>query len=254
MVSLNILGTEDAPVLLTAQEENWGGMVVINAPDLSTWQYLKAEKMSGINRSGWILTGGITFYQSEVNITHSVIGNNLTEDALNIIRAPFSFDFVEFHNTSSDAFDGDFTTGQIMHCSFHDIAGDAFDVSGSEIAVSDSYFVNIGDKAISGGEKSELRLTNIVIRNVNIGVASKDLSSLFMDTATIDNASVAGLTVYIKKPQYGAAFLEAQNIEILNTATIAICQTDSQLILNGENIRPQDIDVDALYEQGILGN
>jgi len=252
--SVDILGTEDAPVLLTAQNVNWGGMVVLDAPDLSTWQYMKAEKMSGIFRTGWVLTGGITFYQSEVSIVHSVIGNNMTEDALNVIRAPFSFEFVEFQNTSSDAFDGDFTTGRVMNCSFHDIVGDAFDVSGSKISVSNSYFVNIDDKAISVGEKSEVYLTNIIIRDVSIGVASKDLSSIFIDTATIDNATVAGLTAYIKKPQYGPAFIDAQNIEFLNTENFAICQTDSQLILNGDDIRPKDIDVDALYEQGILGN
>ena len=251
---IDIRGTEEAPVLLTAQSENWGGMVVLGAPETSTWRYVVAEKMAGISRAGWILTGGITFYESPVNISHSIIGNNATEDALNIIRTSFSFEYVEFLNTPSDAFDGDFTTGTATHCSFHDIQGDAFDVSGTSATITNSYFTNIGDKAISAGEKSDINLSNIVIRNVGIGIASKDLSTVSINTSSIHTARVVGLASYIKKPQYGPAFIEATNIEILNTERPAICQTDNELLLNGESIRPEDVDVDSLYDQGILGN
>ncbi len=245
--NIDIKGTEETPVLLTAQNESWGGMVVLNAPEESIWQYANVEKMTGISRDGWILTGGITFYESPIEISHSVIGNNTSEDALNVIRTTFSFEYVEFQNTPSDAFDGDFTTGTASYCSFHDIGGDAFDVSGTEATIVDSYFVNIVDKAISAGEKSEIIASNITIRNVGIGVASKDLSSVQVDAATIDSANVAGLAVYIKKPQYGPASLEATNTEILNTEIPAFCQTDNELLLNGEYIQPEDVDVDALY-------
>ena len=252
--NVDIHGTEETPVLLTAQDESWGGMVVLGASEASTWRYAAVEKMAGISRSGWTLTGGITFYESAVDISFSVIGNSTTEDALNIIRAPFSFEYVEFLNTPSDAFDGDFTTGSASHCSFHDIQGDAFDVSGTEATVTNSYFVNIGDKAISAGEKSDITLSNITIRNVSIGVASKDLSTVLADSLIIDTARVTGLAAYIKKPQYGLASIDATDIEIIHTEAPAICQTESLLVLNGEIIPPEDIDIDALYEQGILGN
>ncbi len=251
---VDIKGTEESPVLLTAENESWGGMVVLGASDVSTWQYAKVEKMAGISRSGWILTGGITFYESAVDISYSVIGNSATEDALNIIRAPFSFDYVEFLNVPSDAFDGDFTTGTASHCSFHDIEGDAFDISGTEATITKSYFVNIGDKAISAGEKSNITLEEITIRNVSIGISSKDLSTVLVNNSTIDSAKVAGLAAYIKKPQYGAAFIEATDVTILNTEILAICQTESELLLNGESIPPEDIDIDSLYKQGIFGN
>ena len=251
---VDIRGTEEAPVLLTAQDEGWGGMVILGVPETSTWRYAVVEKMAGISRSGWILTGGITFYESAADISFSVIGNSTTEDALNIIRAPFSFEYVEFLNTPSDAFDGDFTTGTVSHCSFHDIGGDAFDVSGTEATITDSYFVNIGDKAISAGEKSDIILSNITIRNVSIGIASKDLSTVSINSSVINTAEIAGLATYIKKPQYGPASIDARDIEILNTEIPAICQTESLLVLNGEIISPEDIDIDALYEQGVLGN
>ena len=252
--SVEIRGSEENPVLLTAQAENWGGLVVLGASETSTWQYVVAEKMAGISRSGWILTGGITFYESPVDISFSVIGNSTTEDALNIIRTRFSFNYVEFLNTPSDAFDGDFTTGTAAHCSFHDIEGDAFDVSGSEATITDSYFVNIGDKAVSAGERSNITLQNISIQNVGIGIASKDLSIVTADTLIIDTARMTGLAAYIKKPQYGVATIMATNVEFLNTEKLAINQTHNKLLLNGEKVSPEDIDVDALYDAGILGN
>lgn len=252
--AVDMIGSEEAPVLITAQDDGWGGMVILNALKPSDWQYVKVEKMTGITVPGWVLTGGITFYQSEVNISNAVIGGNTTEDALNIVRAPFTFESVEFLNTSSDAFDGDFTSGEVKNCSFHDISGDALDFSGSNVVVSDSFFVNIGDKAISAGEKSDLHVSNLTIRNVNIGVASKDLSSVILESSRIDQANFTALAAYIKKPQYGPASLMANEVDILNTTTLAICQVDSEIVLNGEAIPCEDVDVDALYEQGLLGN
>ncbi len=41
---------------------------------------------------------------------------------------------------------------------------------------------------------------------------------------------------------------------MLNTETAAIRQSDNELLLNGESIQPEDVDVDALYTQGVLGN
>ena len=252
--SVDIRGVEGAPVLLTAQDQTWGGMVVLNADKTSTWQYVTMEKMGGISRSGWILTGGVTFYESDADLSFSRFGNSYTEDALNIIRSSFSFEYIEFFNTPSDAFDGDFVNGTVSNTSFHDIVGDAFDVSGSEATIADSYFVNVGDKAISAGENSDLIVDNITVRNVSIGVSSKDLSSVVIRSSSIDNASIAGLAAYIKKPQYGAASITAKGVEITNTSRIALCQTDNELYLNGESVPEVDIDVDALYEQGILGN
>ncbi len=252
--AVDILGSEDAQVLITSQNLSWGGMVVLNAADPSDWQYVKVEKMAGIPIPGWVLTGAITFYRSEVHIMNSVIGDNTTEDALNIIHSAFSFNLVEFRNTSSDAFDGDFTTGEVTNCSFFEIAGDALDFSGSDVDVGDSYFINIGDKSISAGENSIVHLYNLAMRNVNIGVASKDLSRVILESSTIDQANFSALAAYIKKPQYGPASLQADRVEILNTTTAAICQTDSLILLNGETVPCEDIDVDTLYEQGILGN
>ncbi len=252
--SVDIFGTEDEPITITSQNGAWGGMLILKAEDTSDWEYVTIGEMNGIPYPGVGITGGITFYQSDANISYSQIGNNQTEDALNLIQAGFAFEHVEFLNSPSDAFDGDFTHGTVSYCSFHDILGDGVDVSGSHVTVENSYFVSLGDKAISAGEHSHITASNLTVRDVGIGVASKDLSEVEISASSIEGARAAGLAAYTKKPQYGPASITAIDLEILDDSRPALCQTGSAIILNDESILPEDFNVDALYSQGILGN
>ncbi len=253
--SFDLQGQVNKPILLSAKEYSWEGIVVIgNGSGDSTWTHAVIENTAGITRGGWVLTGGITFYEESLNLSQVKIGQNTSEDALNIIRADFNFQNVEFYQTTSDAFDGDFTQGTIQNCSLRNIGGDGFDFSGSIVSITDSEFLNIGDKSISAGENSIVTITNSKIENTNIGIASKDLSEVTVDSVTIDNARVAGLAVFIKKPQYGPAYLNADRINFVSTEIPSLCQTGSTLILFGVKIQCKDIDVESLYDQGTLEN
>ncbi len=246
---LVFLGEEDNPILLTAQEQSWSGVVVLSAEEESRWEYVKVEKTESIEREGWILTGGVTFYRSPVRILRSVFENAFSEDALNIVSTRFVLDQVEFSRTVSDGFDGDFTSGEVIRCSFHDIAGDGFDVSGSEVSIKDSTFVSIQDKAVSAGENSTVSVTDSVIRSVWIGIASKDLSVVTVNGLVIEDAQNIGLAAYIKKPQYGPAEIIAENTEILNAQIPTVCQIGSMIELNSLIQEEQEFDVDQLYEE-----
>jgi hypothetical protein len=253
--NLELEGTELEPVQLSAQEDRWSGVVVLsNGSRESNWNHAVIEDTAGVNRDGWILTGGITFYKSPLILNQVDIGLSSAEDAINIIQSEFSFSEVRFYQTESDAFDGDFTEGIIQDCVFTDIGGDALDFSGSTVQVDRSEFFKIGDKAVSVGEQSVLSIKNSTIEETNIGIASKDLSQVTADSVVVDGARFTALAAYIKKPQYGPASLNANEVEILNSEMPALCQVDSTLILNGSEIPEENIDVESLYEQGFLGN
>lgn len=254
--SLHIKGAESQPVVLTAQDEvqGWGGIVVSNAPHSSNWEYAIVERTAGIERGGWILTGGITFFQSDVNLKHVFIGRNFTEDAINVVHGKFNFVDSEFAFTQADAFDSDFSEGTITNCSFHDIPGDAVDVSGTTAVIDGARMVRIQDKGVSVGEQSTVTLQGVVMEDVNIGVSSKDLSKTTLLGTTINNAHFAALAAYIKKPVYGPAFIEAPDIIITNTETEAIAQTGSTILLRGNAVQTVDMDVDRLYSEQLLGN
>lgn len=251
---VNILGTSGSPVLLTALNSNWGGIVVLNAKQTSNWSYAVIEKTSGIARDGWQLTGGITFYESPINLDNTVMGNNLTEDALNIIHSTFNFQNCEFQNTFSDAFDSDFSNGEIQNCYFHDISGDAVDFSGSTVSIFNTNMERINDKGVSAGEKSQINISDLTMDHVSIGIASKDSSSVYATNILIKNAGFAALAAYIKKPVFGPGMIDVKSAGFEDTKTIAVVQTGSSIYVDGTAMPTNELDVGALYDQGILGN
>ena len=253
---VNLMGTASEPIILGAQdaERGWGGIVVLDAETESLWTYAKVESTFGIARGGWILTGGITFFNSSIRLEHAILGNNQTEDAINVIHGKFAFIDSEFLNTFADAFDGDFAAGEITGCYFHDIAGDAIDVSGSKVTVTDTRIERIGDKGVSVGEDSVMTVENVTMDTVGIGIASKDLSKTYVKDTTISRARFSALAAYIKKPVFGPASIETTNLTILETETPAVAQVGSTILLNGESVETVELDVEKLYEEGILGN
>ncbi len=253
--AVNINGTASDPVLFTAQQDGWGGIIVIGAENESTWKYVKVEKTFGISRSGWILTGGITFFKSDIRLEHAILGNNQTEDAINPIHSKFTVIDSEFENTFADAIDADFCEEvKISGSYFHDIAGDAIDVSGTTITISDTRMERITDKGVSVGEASTATIRNVTMDIVGIGIASKDLSKAYVYQTSIAHARFSALAAYIKKPVYGPAYIEAPDLIVTDSEREAIVQIGSTILLRGQTVPGVQIDVDKLYSEGILGN
>jgi hypothetical protein len=202
-----------------------------------------------IERPGWDLTGAVTFYESPIHLDHCRILGTLAEDAINVIRTTFRFVDSEFGFTFSDAFDGDFAQGEILRSSFHNIGGDAIDVSGSQIIVSDVRLVAIGDKGLSIGEGSQLTAARVSIEDAGYGVASKDRSHVEIRDVHISEVRVAALAAFIKKPAYGPASITADDVQLegVPAERVTLVQTGSWIDLEGERVWGVDVDVDALY-------
>ena len=115
---------------------------------------------------------------------------------------------------------------------FGEIGNDAIDVSGSKIEVDNVTIVNAGDKGLSAGEGSEMLAHNILIKNSEIALASKDQSTLKIFNATLEHNKLA-FTAFQKKPEYGPAFMEADSIEIVESQLQYLIEERSALRLNG---------------------
>ena len=74
------------------------------------------------------LTGGVTFYHSDVRMTRVRFNRHRGEDALNVVHARAELTDCAFLECGSDAFDGDFVTGRIERCRFEEVGGDAVDL------------------------------------------------------------------------------------------------------------------------------
>ncbi|MGC9468128.1 MAG: CotH kinase family protein [Anaerolineae bacterium] len=245
-------GTAEAPVVLQPKDgEVWLGVAVLDADDASLWHYVTVENTDAIDVDGWTFTGGVTFHRSPVRISYSRFLGTRAEDGLNIIRASFEIADTEFADTASDAFDGDFTEGSFHRCVFHDILADGIDVSGSEVTVMDARFHNLGDKALSVGEGSQVTVDGILVDSADFGLVSKDRSGLTASNVTLQNIRLAGLAAYIKKPAYGPATLSAVGVDFGNVPPEkqTLVQTRCYIDLEGERRWGTEVDVDALYEK-----
>ena len=182
------------------------GIVVLNSERPSEWSYVTVRDTKNIKRPGWNLTGGVTFYKSEVHLKNCVFENSHGEDALNIVNSKFHIIDTDFVSTISDAFDSDFSVGEVEGGVFRDIGkaggGDAIDISGSKVSVSGTHFENVKDKALSVGERSTMSVKNIQVYNAGTAAVSKDGSLLEIKNSHINQVVHAGLMAYIKKPEY----------------------------------------------------
>jgi hypothetical protein len=249
-----IAGTKEEPVVLTgsvpfSEVDTWPGIAVPQKP--SEWSFVKIENTSGVKRGGWELTGGVNFYEAEIKMNHVTFFGNRAEDALNIVRSKFELDSVMIKNTTSDAFDSDFSQGTVKNSVFENIGskggGDGIDVSGSEISVKETHFINISDKALSVGENSHMKASGITIEDVSIGAASKDGSQLFLSNSKMRGIEKAGLMAYIKKTEYGPAEIKAEGLKYDSTAKKAIAQNGNKIILEGKEIPAEDLNLQELY-------
>ena len=234
---IQFLGTSGNPITISSIGDSWAGFLLLNASGKSVFENVEFSNVSGIGKgpnpqgitqNGWTLTGGITIYNSPVEFSNCSFSNFTTEDALNIISSSFSVSDCNFSNHYSDAFDGDFVTGNISNCIFSNISGDGVDFSGSSATLRNSYFKDIADKAVSVGESSLVRIFNCKVEDVSFGVVSKDMSvTEVMENTEIKNAKIAAFAAFQKKASFGPASITISSSQTIGCQQLALIQEGS---------------------------
>ncbi len=251
---VELLGTEEAPIRLEPTDDStaWPGLLVLGAEKESRWTHVQVRATRGFDHEGWKLTGGITFYESDVSLTHCHISDSRGEDGLNIISARFVLDDVAITETASDAFDGDFAEGTVRGGLFRSVGGDGIDVSGSTVVVEGTRLVEVRDKAVSIGEGSALAAKDLVIENVGTGVVAKDLSKGSIQDSELRDIHHVALMAYVKKPEYGPAELNAERLTVERAAEVAVAQIGSRVTIDGVPVEESPFDANALYQEGYM--
>ena len=256
--ALFVEGTKENPVIFTAKDDNWGGILVTNSEVRSNINFLACSNANGIgpiiqekgiDRNGWMLTGAVTFNRSNVDIFNSRFTDINSEDALNIVSSDFNLRDCFFSKLASDAFDGDFVNGTIQDCFFSEINGDGVDFSGSNAEVSASKFSNILDKAVSVGEGSHVRVSNCKIENVSFGVVSKDLSTTeVFNNSEITKANTAAFAAFQKKSSFGPATISVMDTNVLESNKVFLIQENSTGLLNSIRVPTKSFQSTDLYK------
>jgi|GEM_PF-2316288 len=227
-------GTEEKPVHITTDDGTGRGIVFIQAENKSELRNVVFTNLNTPASGAWILTGAVTFYESDVVIDSCVFRDNVCEDALNTVRSDFEVKNSRFENTFADAFDSDFCVGVVKDCSFVGTGNDGVDFSTSTVSVLDTAFLNIGDKAISGGEKSTIDFKNIRVNGAEVGVTSKDTSVITGQGADIRNVTI-GFAMYRKKPEFNGGKIDVFDATLNGSIGIDyIIEKGSELKLDGK--------------------
>jgi hypothetical protein len=245
---LRALGEEERPILLTADERSWKGLYVLAAKEISELRNVTFSNTSFFEDGVLQLTGGVTFYRSDVDMEKVKFENSIAEDSLNVVESKFDIRDTVFEGARSDAFDADYAQGVISDSIFREIGGDGLDTSGSEVSGARLIFEEIFDKAVSAGEASEMRLNGVRAQDVGAAVVSKDGSDLSVSNLSVSGTKVAVGMAYKKKSHYGPARLTISFSDVDPESLYN--QIGNQLVVDGRAVEGVDLDVDALYREG----
>jgi hypothetical protein len=253
---IELHGTVEEPIVLEGRtgatgDGTWQGIVALQDSGKSEWSHVEIRDTTGVDRSWWSLTGGVTFHHGEVELRNCTFSGNRGEDALNIIDGKFILEDISILDALSDGLDIDFGEGTVRGGLFRNIGsvggGDALDVSGAVVDIEGSVFEDIQDKALSVGEQSSVTARNIRIVRAGVGAASKDGSTLELIGATIESTQHAALMAYIKKPVFGSSRIEARELQFRGVEVEARAQTGSRIEIDGKLTATEDLDVEELY-------
>ena len=240
-------GTKESPIIISGDSANQG-IHVLQARKKSALKWTTFSGLNTLNYKGWSLTGAVTFYESDVVIEHCVFEHNKCEDALNVIRSNFTFLESLIQYTFADGLDGDFCDGEIKNSIFKNTNNDCIDFSGSTISIKNCNINNAGDKAISGGEKSNISIENIKVNNANIGVASKDLSQIDIKSSSFNNINIV-YAAYQKKAEYGPAKIKSYLSKYRNYKKRQLIDLGSEIYDNkNKSTGRKKINIDFLYQ------
>jgi hypothetical protein len=246
---IEVNGTEEAPVKLTAPDGSGHGLLVLegNKKDArSPINWLICDGLNEIHSGIYGLTGCVTFYESDVDINNCKFLNNGSEDGLNIVRSDFAVTNSRFYNTFQDAFDADFCTGYFDHVDFELTGNDAFDVSTSDVRVLNCTFKDIHDKACSIGEASTAYIENIAVVNAQAIIGAKDNSNVTAKNITGKNIFI-GYVAYQKKPEFGHSRAEIENMTFTGKYDFDyLIEKDEEYFLDGKQKLPRAKKKEAL--------
>lgn len=241
------------PIIFEGLNSGWKGLYVLsNDEDKAIIHNVVFNDMTGLSDGLLALTGGINIYRGSADLRGVTIDGSLAEDALNIISASISIEGLNIQNTSSDAFDCDYCKGTIKESSFERVGGDAIDFSGSKVEIDNIKVNSVKDKALSVGEASNVQINNSSFTNVGVGIASKDGSEAIAKNVDINNYNLHAAMTYSKKSHYDPFSSLYILDSMINDDNSYLRQKGTLLVVNGEEVIEQNVNVDELYSSGVM--
>lgn len=203
------------------QQNKKGNVILIGNFNSKIKIFLKDNRsIEFLNKNeDWIdnyITGCLTFLDSKFSGGEITVENSKCEDSINIVRSSGFINKIKIRDSFSDGADFDFSKLDIKGITVENSGNDCADFSYGEYTVRNAIFINCGDKAVSVGEKSKLKLKDFKINKTSIGVVSKDSSNVSVANGQINNNQKYCLGSYNKKQEFNGGYLEYIDISCDN--------------------------------------
>ena len=157
------------------------------------------------------LFSGLNFVKSKIQIEDLFIRNSLSEDGVNFIDSIVKIDFISAEGIKSDAIDSDSSELKINNIFCSNVKNDCLDLSYSDGFVDKLKAINIKDKAVSAGERSNLKVNFLEVQNSEMGLVAKDSS--FVDINIYENTLVnLPIVAFIKKRELGSPAIQVKKM------------------------------------------
>jgi len=248
--ALKAEGTERSPIEFSSaagEARKWGGLVVLADKNSVSLKYVVLSHSAGARQLNPTWDAGLLVSNGRVSIEKIHIFNCSAEDAINIVGGIIEAALIKIVDSRSDGLDIDFADGLIEKSSIYRAGGDGVDLSSSKISIRDLTVVGAADKAISIGENSLVTATDLDIKTSTTGIAVKDSSTLKISGLKLDDITESALFAYRKKTIFKGGVILASEVKFGEVNRVATAQFGSVISLNGEEVVPEEVDVDALY-------
>ena len=181
------------------------------------------------------LTGCLSLINIELENINIKANNSSCEDTINFVNANGSINKINIENSFSDALDADFSNLKFNSINISLAMNDCADFSGGNYNLLNLKLSKCGDKGLSIGEKSNVKLNTIKIDNSNIGIANKDSSILKLNKAYLKNLQTC-IAAYNKKQEFEGGFVKINYLQCENYSRQVDVDNFSKIILNGKQL------------------
>ena len=229
------------------------GMVIID-DGLLAGGTLNMSNLRNQPIKGRLLSSGLNIVNSFVNLDKLTIDSVNAEDSVNFVSSISYIKDVVIKNSISDGIDVDFGEFNFSSISCSNIGNDCLDLSGAQSSGTKMIAKNIGDKALSAGEKTNISIDSIDVSGSEIGIASKDLSTVKANNASFKDVRLIG-AVFEKKEEFGPAKLIIKNlITDMQEKEMFIYDLKSLIKINDDIIKGYGYSSGSAVESEMYGN
>ena len=153
------------------------------------------------------LTGCLNFYDVKLkNVSLDLKGSNC-EDSVNFVRSEGLINEVKIKDSLYDSLDADFSNLNIKNIFIEESKNDCLDFSFGNYRIEKAQLNLCGDKGISVGEISTVKIIDGKIDNSNVGVATKDFAETKIENINLNKVEIC-YQVYNKKTEFAGGYLK----------------------------------------------